>query len=158
MTYICVLISSDSDELSLWEDEGLSFGWKEGILRAVLLNLHDVKTRLVFVEWLEHDHLERRHRSGQGRWHLISGKVMWFLIFRITAFIWQQTVENQTGNVRAERENKAPWLDSNRGCCKHIVGTIGHFPTVTPNNVVHFTLAFVRNMMRKMIAFYLCTF
>lgn len=60
MTYICVLISGDGDELRLREDKGLSFGREEGILRTVLLHLHDVKTRLILVQRLEHYHLEER--------------------------------------------------------------------------------------------------
>lgn len=66
MTHICVLISSDSDELSLLEDEDLSFGGEEGIVRAVLLHLHDVKTWLVLMKRLEHDHLEEEE-GGRGR-------------------------------------------------------------------------------------------
>lgn len=64
MTYICVLVGSDSDELRLGEDEGLSFGWKEGIVGALLLRLHNVQTRLVLVERLKNDHLKRRHEPG----------------------------------------------------------------------------------------------
>lgn len=56
-TYICVLISSDSDELSLREDKGLGFGREEGVLGAVFFHLHDVQTRLVFMERLEDYHL-----------------------------------------------------------------------------------------------------
>lgn len=59
VTYICILISSNSDELSLREDERLSFRREEGVLRAILLYLHDVKTRLVFMEGLENYHLEK---------------------------------------------------------------------------------------------------
>lgn len=61
LTYICVLVSSDSDELGLGEDEGLSFGREEGVLRAVLLHLHHVETGLVLVQRLEDNHLSRRH-------------------------------------------------------------------------------------------------
>lgn len=68
-THICVLVSRDSDELGLREDEGLSFGGLEGILRAVLLDLHDVETRLVLMEGLEHDHLERRRSVTHPRYH-----------------------------------------------------------------------------------------
>lgn len=60
-TYICVLVSSDSDELGLWENEGLGFGREEGVLRAVLLHLHHVETGLVLVQRLEDNHLSRRH-------------------------------------------------------------------------------------------------
>lgn len=61
LTYICVLVSSDSDELGLGENEGLSFGREEGVLRAVLLHLHHVETGLVLVQRLEDNHLSRRH-------------------------------------------------------------------------------------------------
>lgn len=61
LTYICVLVSGDSDELGLGENEGLSFGREEGVLRAVLLHLHHVETGLVLVQRLEDNHLSRRH-------------------------------------------------------------------------------------------------
>lgn len=59
-THVCVLVGGDGDELGLREDEGLSFGGKEGLLGAVLLHLHDVETRLVLVQRLEDDHLGRK--------------------------------------------------------------------------------------------------
>lgn len=68
LTYICVLVSSDGNELSLWENEGLSFGREEGVLRAVLLHFHHVQTRLVLVQRLEDNHLSRRHEDTQSEW------------------------------------------------------------------------------------------
>lgn len=59
LTYICVLVSGDGDELCLGENEGLSFGREEGVLRTVLLHLHHVQARLVLVQRLEDDHLSR---------------------------------------------------------------------------------------------------
>lgn len=71
-THICVLVSSDGDELCLGENEGLSFGREEGVLSAVLLHLHHVQARLVLVQRLEDNHLSRRHTvsvtTGSGRW------------------------------------------------------------------------------------------
>lgn len=66
-THICVLVSSDGDELRLREDEGLSLGREEGVLRAVLLHLHHVQARLVLVQRLEDDHLRRRHTERGSR-------------------------------------------------------------------------------------------
>lgn len=43
----------------------MSFGGKEGLLGAVLLHLHDVETRLVFVQRLQDDHLERKSTTFQ---------------------------------------------------------------------------------------------
>lgn len=59
MTHICVLIGCHRDELRLWEDEDLGLGGQEGIVRAVLLHLHHVQTRLVFMQRLQYDHLWR---------------------------------------------------------------------------------------------------
>lgn len=52
VTYICILVGSDGNELGLREDKHLSFRGQEGILRSILLYLHDVKTWLVFMERL----------------------------------------------------------------------------------------------------------
>ncbi len=57
VTYICILVSSDGNELSLREDKRLSFRGQKGILRSILFHLHDVKTWLVFMERLQHYHL-----------------------------------------------------------------------------------------------------
>lgn len=51
-TYICILVGSDGNELSLRKDKRLSFRGQEGILRSILLHFHDVKTWLVFMERL----------------------------------------------------------------------------------------------------------
>lgn len=91
-TYICVLIGCDGDELRLREDEGLSFGREEGILCAVLLHLHDVETRLVLVERLEHDHLERTHRPQSKIWY------MWFKILRFLSAFLSLVIRKQQRN------------------------------------------------------------
>lgn len=55
--YVCVLVSSNSDELVLRESEGLCFGFAAHVLHTILCHLHDVQSRLVLMQGLQDDHL-----------------------------------------------------------------------------------------------------
>lgn len=59
-THICVLVSSDSYKLILWEGESLSSAFVAHVLHTILCHLHNVQPRLVFMKRLQDDHLQKR--------------------------------------------------------------------------------------------------
>lgn len=79
VTYICILVGSDGNELRLREDKRLSFRGRKGILRSILFHLHNVKTWLVFMKRLQHYHLFFKQCSCQRD----NADMVWCYIFNL---------------------------------------------------------------------------
>lgn len=65
LSYISILICGDRNKLRLRERERLHAPWLARVLGSVLVHLHHMQSRLVFMQRLQYDHLQEFKRKNE---------------------------------------------------------------------------------------------
>lgn len=70
-SYVSVLISGDRDKLRLGEGESLHPAGLARVLSSVLVHLHHMQARLIFMQWLQDHHLHEFMRKNESQTTLL---------------------------------------------------------------------------------------